>query len=141
MNLNLLRETRENTRINRPQALCLEVARVLLVDVVVADLVCGVHSTGSLLAIEQSCGLLQRQTPGLDDEDVAEHELEREPAAVHDVVLPGDVAESDRVDVLVEDEGERDDEVEDVETLGTEAVGKDLDGVGNDEGGERKTRE
>ena len=81
----------------------------------------------------------QTHVLGLDDEEVAECELESDPAAVDDVVLPGDVVERDRVDVLVEDEGEGDGEVEDVETLGTERVGQDLNSVGNNERGEGQT--
>ena len=43
------------------------------------------------------------------------------------------------VDVLVEDEGQRDDEVEHVETLGTETVRENLDSVHDNEWGEGKT--
>lgn len=56
------------------------------------------------------------------------------------VVLPTNVAECDRVDILVEDERKRDGEVEDVETLGTEMERQNLDGIGNDQRSERKTR-
>ena len=52
------------------------------------------------------------------------------------VVLPADRAKSDGINVLVEDEGEGDDEVEDGEALGTEAVGKNLEGVGVNQGRE-----
>ena len=55
------------------------------------------------------------------------------------VVLPGDLAEGDGVDVLVEDDGEGDGEVEDVETLGTKRVGQDLNGVGDNERSEGNT--
>lgn len=104
-----------------------------------ADLVSGVaESTRGVLAIEQRRGFLEGKTPRLDDEEVAEDELEGDPAAVHNVVLPAELLERDGVDILVEDEGEGDGEVEDVETLGTEAVRKDLDGVGDDERSERK---
>ena len=116
----------------------------LLVVVLVADIGRGVGGSRCdvrlLLAVEQSSGLFERTVPGLDDEQVDEHGLEREPAAVDDVVLPAQVAERAGVDVLVEDERERDGEVEDVEALGTEAVGQDLDGVRDDEGREGKTR-
>ena len=47
--------------------------------------------------------------------------------------------ESDGVDVLVEDEGAGDHEVEDRETLGTQVEGQDLDGVGDDERAVRDT--
>ena len=41
--------------------------------------------------------------------------------------------ECDGVDVLVEDEGAGDHEVEDREALGAQVEGQDLDGVGDDE--------
>ena len=47
--------------------------------------------------------------------------------------------ESNWVDVLVEDEGQRDDEVEHVETLGTETVRENLDSVHDNEWREGKT--
>ena len=55
------------------------------------------------------------------------------------VVSPADGLESNRVDVLVEDNRERDGEVEDVEALRAQAVRQDLDRVGDDEGRERET--
>ena len=105
-----------------------------------ADIVRGIaDGAGRFLAVEQRGRLLEREAPRLDDEDVQEGKLEGEPAAVEDVVLPLEAAERDRVDVLVEDDRDRDGEVEDVEALGTQAVGQDLDGVGDDEGRESKT--
>lgn len=97
----------------------------------------GSNNVLSLLAVEQRCGLLERPALRLDDEDVAEHGLEHEPDTVHNlrgiqhrcghqpamithVVLPLEVLERDRIDVLVEDERQRDGEVEDVEALGPE---------------------
>ena len=66
--------------------------------------------------------------PGiLTEVDISE--LEHEPAAVDDVVLPADRVEGDGVNILVEDERERDGEVEDDESLGTECVRENLDGV------------
>ncbi len=52
------------------------------------------------------------------------------------VVFPGDGIEGDRVDILVEDEGKGDGEVENRESFGTERVRQDLDSVGDDERGE-----
>jgi hypothetical protein len=57
------------------------------------------------------------------------------------VVLPGKLVESDGVDVLVEDEGKRDGKVEDVEALGAEGEGQDLNGVRDDKWREGKTKE
>ena len=45
--------------------------------------------------------LLERGVAGLDVEEVDDDELDRKPDIVHDVVLPLDVAQSDRVDILV----------------------------------------
>lgn len=55
------------------------------------------------------------------------------------VVLPGNVVERNRVDVLVEDERARDDKVENIETLGTEVEGQNFDRVCNNERSECKT--
>ena len=42
------------------------------------------------LAVEEGRGLLERETLGLDDEEVEVHRLEREPAAVHELYFaPG----------------------------------------------------
>ena len=51
------------------------------------------------------------------------------------IVPPAEVIEGDGVDVLVEDESERDDEIEDGESFGAEGEGENFDGVGDDEGG------
>ena len=64
-----------------------------------------------------------------------EDELEGEPRAVDDVVLPAKLLEGDGVDVLVEDEREGDGKVEGDEALGTEVVGQNLDGVRDNERG------
>lgn len=71
---------------------------------------------------------------GLNDEQVAVNEFEHNPNNVDDVVFPSDRIEGHRVDVLVEDEGKRDDEVKDIETLSTDVVRQDLDGVRYDKG-------
>ena len=115
-----------------------------------------------ILAIEERGGLLEREALGLDDKEVKVRGLEREPAAVHDlfcaraesasgqgkgdkvserdtyVVLPADVLERNRVDVLVENEGDRDGQVEDVEALRTERVREDLKRVRDNERREGK---
>ena len=88
--------------------------------------------TLSVVTIEQRCSLLKREAPSFDDKEVAERELERNPAAINDVVLPPNTPESDRVDVLVEDDRNGDDKVEHVEPFGTKAVWQDLDGISDD---------
>jgi len=87
----------------------------------------------SIFTIEQDGGFLESAVLGLNDEEVAEDQLEGDPDDVDDVVLPADVRKGDGVDILVEDEGQGDGEVEDVEALGTDVVGQNLDGVGDDE--------
>lgn len=52
------------------------------------------------------------------------------------VVLPAQLAERDGVDVLIEDEGQRDGEVEDGKALGAERVGQNFDSVADNEGRE-----
>ena len=88
-----------------------------------------------IVTIEQRGGLLESAVLGLHNEDDHERQLECEPHAVDDVVLPAELREGDGVGVLIEDERERDGEVEHGETLGAELVRKNLDGVGDDEGG------
>jgi hypothetical protein len=45
--------------------------------------------------------LLEGSVAGLDVEEVDDDKLDRKPDVVHDVVLPFDVTQSDRVDILV----------------------------------------
>jgi hypothetical protein len=45
--------------------------------------------------------LLEGSVAGLDVEEVDDHELDRKPDVVHDVVFPLDVTQSDGVDILV----------------------------------------
>jgi len=83
----------------------------------------------SILTIEQCGGLLQTEALCLDDEHVAEEQLEDEPTAVNDIVFPPDIAKSDGIDVLIEDEGEGNDEAEEGEALGTEGIWENLESV------------
>jgi hypothetical protein len=76
---------------------------------------------------------------GLDVEEVDESELDGDPASVNAVelpltALPGAVY-GDRVDVVVDDEGNVDGDVHDHHALGTQLEGQDLDGVGDKETG------
>lgn len=48
------------------------------------------------------------------------------------------MVERNRVDVLVEDKGDGDREVENIEPFRTESVRQNLDGVGHDKRGERE---
>ena len=53
------------------------------------------------------------------------------------VVLPANLLHGDGVDILVEDEGDGNREVEDVEALRAQRVRQDLDRIRDDEGAER----
>lgn len=112
-----------------------------------------------VLAIEQRRRLLQRPVLGLHDVEPQKDEFECEPANVHElgrrrrlvstvvrygctlsatyVVLPSQGLQCDRVDVLVKDEGDRNDKAEDVEPFGTETVWQDFDRIRDNEGSER----
>jgi len=67
--------------------------------------------------------------------EVDNDQLKGEPAAVDNVesVLRHQLLKTDRVDVLVEDEGCLNEEALDHQTLGTNPVWKDFDGVGDQE--------
>ena len=68
---------------------------------------------------EQS-SLFKRASLRFDDEEVDEHELERDPCAVHNVVLPANRSESNRVDVLIEDKRRRYRKAKEREALSSE---------------------
>ena len=55
------------------------------------------------------------------------------------VVFPLNSIKGDGVDILIEDERKRDGKVEEREAFGTKRERQNLDGVGNDEGGECDT--
>lgn len=69
------------------------------------------------VAVEVLGNLLERRVFGLD-EPLPDHKgLEGDPADVHEIVLPGNGLEGDRVDVLVEPKGDVDEQEHDSETL------------------------
>lgn len=96
---------------------------------------CGCTTNDGIVTIKVLRDLLKGSVTGFDVELPDDEELEAEPAAVDDVVLPLDGTESDGVDVLVEDEGDVDGQVHDDQTLGSDSEGQDLDGVGDEQGG------
>lgn len=55
------------------------------------------------------------------------------------VVLPGNVPKGDWVDILVEDKCQRNCEIEDVESLCTKRIGKDLDSICHNKGSKSET--
>jgi len=101
------------------------------------------------------CSLFQRAIIGLNDEEVAINELKSEPAIVHDEVLPSQFLHCNGVHIsigskvrstvhviqqfnlLVEDNNHRDRKIENVESLGTDGVGKNLHSVADNKRGER----
>lgn len=85
----------------------------------------------SLITIEDLGDLLKSRALGLNVEDADEDELEEDPACVDGVELPGglEVVEAVRVDVLVDGEGNLDEEIHDHETLGANLEGQDFDSV------------
>ena len=74
----------------------------------------------SLIPIEHSRRLFESAVLRFNNEDIAIDKFKGDPANIDDVVLPCDIVEGDRVDVLVEDQGQRQREVEHRETLRTE---------------------
>lgn len=73
--------------------------------------------------------------PGLDKEEEDNGKLEREEDAVHNVVLPADALERDRVQVVVEEERQVDAHEQDRHSTGTDLVGQNLDGVADQQAG------
>lgn len=61
--------------------------------------------------------------------EVHDEELNEQPDVVNNEVLPSDVLHGDRVDVVVEEQGQVDEEEHDSHTTGTDLEGKNLDGV------------
>ena len=104
-----------------------------------------------IFSIEQGSGLFERTVLGLNDDcrnrisktepieerergrtEVEIHPLKGKESNINNVILPSELAKSDRVDILIEDEGERDRKVEDRETLGAELIRENLDSIGDD---------
>lgn len=88
-------------------------------------------SNNSSVTIEILHDLFQRSLLGFNVELPDDEGLEHQPYTVHDVVLPFDMSNGDRVHILVEPQTQVDAEEHESETLGTEAVGKNLGGVGH----------
>jgi hypothetical protein len=86
-----------------------------------------------LVSIEVLANLLKRSVAGFDVELPDDEELEGEPAAVDDVVLPLDGLEGNGVDVVVEEESEIDAQEHDSHTLGTDVVRQNLNRVSDQE--------
>lgn len=107
----------------------------------------GLDMLSSFFSVEESCSFFERPVLGLDDEEVQEDEFKGEPATVDNlrirvrcvretdvneatyVVFPLDGIKGDGVDVLIEDEGERNCEVEYCETFGSQCEWQDFDGI------------
>lgn len=85
------------------------------------------------IAIKVLGNLLQRRVPGLDVELPNNKQLKHQPDTVHNEVLPANVLDGDRVDVLVEKETERHAEEHQRQAFGAEVVGEDLGGVAHEQ--------
>jgi len=57
-----------------------------------------------IFAIENSSSLFQSKALCLDDVEIEENAFDSEPATIYDVVFPGNMHESNRVDVLIENQ-------------------------------------
>lgn len=86
-----------------------------------------------VVAVEVLGNFLERGVAGLDVELPDDEEFETEPDAVDDVVSPLDAAQSDGVDVLVEEESKVDAQEHQSHALGTDVVGQDFDRVTDQE--------
>lgn len=101
-----------------------------------ATLLCGSSTAdNSGIAVEVLGNLLEWGVAGLDVELPDNGKLDGQPTAVDNVVLPADVAEGHRVDVLVEEESEIDAEEHGGHTLGANIVWQDFDRVSDEQAG------
>jgi len=108
----------------------------VVADIASGDIVAGTvgELCDGIFTIEHGTSLLEGTSLGLGSPEPDVDQLEHEPASVDEVVLPLESTESDGVGVLVEDDGTHDGKVHDRETLGTDEVWQDFDGVGDEEG-------
>lgn len=95
----------------------------LLVDSGIDDLL-------RLLTLEHERQLLEGAVVRLWEEEVHRRDFDKDPNAVHDVVLPADGVQRDWINVGVEEDGEADGELFDSDTFGTLLEGEYFDHVG-----------
>jgi len=88
-----------------------------------------------VFTVEMLRHFLERSIPCFNVEEVDDSEFDGQPAGVDDVVVPSDSAESDGVDVGVEEEGQVDGQEDDGETLGTDGVRENLGSVTDEKTG------
>jgi hypothetical protein len=93
--------------------------------------ICTTNKSG--ITIEMPSDFLERGVLSLDVEEPYKNEFEAEPCTVYDVVLPSNVVQGDGVDVGVEKESEIDHGEHIAHTLGTNAIGENLDSVSDQE--------
>jgi len=96
----------------------------------------GGNPLSNVFTIKEGGCLLERTVLGLNEEEVEEDKLEAEPGDVDNVVFPSKLVKGDGVDILIENERQRDGEVEEGESLCSDGVRKNFDGVGDNERGE-----
>ena len=115
---------------------------VLLVKSLLLNLVHGDVADRGVVTVNNLGDLLESRTTGLDVHEVDEADLTENPDAVDEVKSPGVTTseligspgvKGQRVEVVVQQEGDLHRDVEDHKTLGTERVGENLNGVTNQE--------
>lgn len=87
------------------------------------------HLLVGLLALKQERELLQRAPARLGEEEEDAARLERDPAAVPDVVLPPDAVHADGVDEGVDEVGGADPPLLHGDTLCADGEGEDFDEI------------
>lgn len=111
------------------------------------DLIHGDVADSGVITIDDLGDLLESRTTGLDVHEVDEADLTENPDAVDEVKSPGVTTgeravvgrgglpgvEGQRVEVVVQKKSDLHRDVEEHETLGTERVGEDLNGITNQE--------
>lgn len=112
----------------------LDPLRLILLSLVVGIVfeglvVCPGHWWDRSWTVEDLGDLLEHSTSGLWVEEVDADDRDDEDTDVDEVVLPGQGLEGNRVDILVEEEGGGDEEVEHGQSLSSKGEWQDLDRV------------
>lgn len=93
----------------------------------------GVSTNQSSITIEVASNFLKRRVLRLNVEEIDDDKFEREPDAVDNVVLPGNVVQSNGVDVGVEEQRKVDAGEHVAHGLGTDGVRQNLNSVTDQE--------
>lgn len=117
---------------------------ILVVQSLLLDLLHSNMANGSVVTVNDLGNLLQSRTSCLDIHEVDEDDLTEDPDGVDEVESPGVATvnlivtdlpsgEGQRVQVVVQEEGDLNGNVQDHETLSTERVGENLNTIANEE--------